>query len=132
MTAVQRVARVFGLLLVVLALVGLFTPGGMGMPADTGVRAFGLIPVNLLHNLLHFIIGLWGIAASRSFGRARSYCFVTGTIYAALALLALLSPTFLEIMPIGGAGRWLHAGVAALLLWAAFSAVNAVSGHADI
>jgi uncharacterized protein DUF4383 len=132
MTTVQRVARLFGLVLMALALAGFVTRLGMAMDPDPGARALLIFPVNFLHNLLHLVLGLWGLASSRSYARARSYCLITGTIYLALGLLGFLGPTLLGLMPIAGHDRWLHAIFAIVLLGAGAGAVNSMSAQADL
>ena len=83
MTTVQRIALVFGVVFIIVALAGFFTPGGTTMNADmeTAPLLFGVFPVNLLHNIVHLLFGLWGLAASRSWGGAVSYAYVYGPAF---------------------------------------------------
>ena len=69
MTTVQRVAQIFGVVFILVGVVAFFS-GSMSM--DTGLM-LGLFPVNVLHNLVHLLFGVWGLAASRSFGAAKTY-----------------------------------------------------------
>ncbi len=118
---VQTVALVFGIVFVLIALLGFFTNGGMSMEADleTAPRVLGLFPVNVLHNLVHLLFGVWGIAASRTFAAAKSYCQISGAIYLVLTVLGLVAPTTFGLIPIGDNDVWLHA-----LLGVALSAVG--------
>ncbi len=71
-------------------------------------RLLGLFPVNLLHNIVHLLFGVWGLAASRSWGGSVAYTRAGGVIYLVLAVLGFFLPEFLGIMPIGGNDIWLH------------------------
>ena len=93
-TLTQKAAMVFG---VVFLLVGLL----------------GLFPVNLLHNLVHLAFGVWGLAASRSYTASRGYHRAGAVIYLVLVVLAFFAPTTFGLIPIGGNDIWLHAVLAA-------------------
>jgi hypothetical protein len=123
-STVQTVALVFGVGFVLIALLGFFMNGGMRMEADmeTAPRVLGLFPVNVLHNLVHLLFGLWGIAASRTFSAARSYCQASGVIYLALMVLGLIAPTTFGLIPIGGNDVGLHAVLGVALAAAGFTA----------
>ena len=110
MTTVQRVAQIFGLMFIVVAVAGFVTSGGsMDADMETAPRIFGLFPVNLLHNLAHLLFGIWGVLAARSWGGARAYCQIAGVAYLGLAVLGFFTPETLGLMPIGGNDIWLHA-----------------------
>ncbi len=78
----------------------------------------GIFPVNILHNLVHLAIGVWGILAYRSFRGARSFALGLGIFYLLLAVMGLipgLNTTF-GLIPIFGNDVWLHAGTAIIAL----------------
>ena len=82
----------------------------------------GLFPVNLLHSLVHIVIGAWGISAWS--GRSSSISFARGLaiLYGALAVLGMfpLLNTAMGMIPIHGNDVWLHgitAVVAAYFGW---------------
>jgi hypothetical protein len=114
-TTTQKVAMVFGVVFLLVGVLGLLVPDGMGMEADNAAapRLLNLFPVNLLHNLVHLAFGAWGILASRRFDAARAYCRIGAVIYAVLVLLAFIDPTTFGLVPIGGNDIWLHALLAA-------------------
>lgn len=119
----QRGAMIFGVVFLLVGILGLFVENGMGMSADpeaTGML-FGLFPVNLLHNVVHLGFGAWGIAASRSFGASRLYGRIGAATYGALVLLAFVSPTLFGLVPIGGNDIWLHAVLALGLAYIGFA-----------
>lgn len=122
----EKGALVFGVVFLLVGIAGLFVPNGMGMDADmeTTGRLFGLFPVNLLHNLVHLGFGVWGIAASRSYGGARSYGRIGAAIYGLLVVLAFIDPEMFGLVPIGGNDIWLHALLAAGLAYIGFVAAK--------
>jgi hypothetical protein len=121
---VQRVALVFGVVFLLVGILGLVTPGGTGMDADmeTAPRLLGLFPVNLLHNLVHLAFGVWGIVASRRWGSAKTYCQAGGVIYLVLTVLGLVAPETFGLIPIGGNDVWLHALLGVALAYFGFTA----------
>src|SRR3954469_6782851 len=83
----QLVALVFGVVFILVAVLGFITPGGMAMAMAMGASGgmlLGLFAVNLIHNVVHLVFGLWGVAASRTFAAAKAYCQATGVIYLVL------------------------------------------------
>ena len=123
MTTVQRVAQIFGVVFILVALAGFYT-GGMNMEADpaTAPAIFGMFPVNLLHNIVHLLFGIWGLAASRSFTGAKQYAQVAGAIYLVLAVVGYFSPTGFGFVPLGGNDVWLHLLLGVVLAGAGFTA----------
>jgi hypothetical protein len=79
---------------------------------------FGMFHVNALHNIVHILFGLWGLAASRSQSGAVGYFKVVAVIYALLAILGLIPQTNagfgegLGHLVLGGYNVWLHAALA--------------------
>ena len=123
MTTVQRVAQIFGILFIIGALAGFYT-GGMNMEADPAMapKALGLFPVNLVHNIVHLLFGIWGLAASRSFAGAKQYGQIGGAIYLVLAVLGFVAPDGFGFVPLGGNDIWLHVALGLGLLAAGFTA----------
>ena len=120
---VKRVAMLFGVVFLVVGAVGLFSAGGMQMgDVKNPAKLLGVFPVNLLHNVVHLLFGLWGIVAARSFGGAVTYCKVGGVIYLLLAVLGLVAPTTFGLIPIGGSDIWLHCLIGIALAGAGFTA----------
>src|SRR5688572_14768832 len=101
MTTVQRVAQIFGVVFILIALAGFYT-GGMSMEADvaTAPSIMGMFPVNLLHNIVHLLFGIWGLAASRSFTGAKQYAQIAGVIYLVLAAVGFMSPDGFGMVPL--------------------------------
>jgi hypothetical protein len=75
----------------------------------------GLFHVNLLHNLVHILFGIWGIFAYASMDASRIYARGVAIIYGLLTILGLIPMfnTVFGLVPIHGHNVWLH-GVIAL------------------
>ena len=118
-TTVQKLATVFGIVFILVAIVGFITPGGMYMqPSDPAMaaKALGMFPVNLLHNIVHLLFGIWGLAAGRSWGGSKSFFVWGGVIYAVLTVLAFVSPSGFGLVPLAGADIGLHCLLAIVML----------------
>ena len=93
-------------------------------PVDPeGHLLFGLFPVNALHNVVHILFGVWGLAASRSLAGAMTYARAVAIIYAVLAVAGFIPTlnTMFGLVPLYQNDIWLHALlalVAAYFGWA--------------
>ena len=87
----------------------------------------GLFHVNVLHNAIHLLFGVWGIIAYGRYDTARMYARVVAIAYGLFAVLGILpSPmnTVFGLVPIHGHDVWLHAVIAlaaAYFGWATLS-----------
>ncbi|HTU12048.1 MAG TPA: DUF4383 domain-containing protein [Allosphingosinicella sp.] len=129
----RRFAFLLGLFFVLAGIAG-FLPlfahpeAGVTLPAN-GVAAaeyghailgtgddmlFGLFPVNVAHNVVHILFGLWGLAASRSRRAALLYARSVAIIYFLLAVAGLLPAlqTGFGLIPLYAKGVWLHGLIA--------------------
>jgi len=115
----RKFALVFGVLFLIVGLAG-FIPGLVGpvhpghpdMAVDAGYgQLLGLFPVNILHNLVHILFGVWGIAASRGLGGARLYARAVAVIYAILTVAGFIPGLniLFGLVPLFGNDIWLHA-----------------------
>lgn len=121
--ATQRVAQVFGVVFLVVGALGLITtPLTM-----TESLLLSLFPVNVLHNLVHVLFGIWGLVAGRRAGDARTYCRVGGIIYLVLVVMAFVTPTTFGLIPIGGNDIWLHALIGVVLTYFGFTERGALA-----
>jgi hypothetical protein len=75
---------------------------------------FGLFPVNAVHNAVHLLFGLWGIAGSRSRRGALVYARSIAIIYFLLAVAGLLPgvQTGFGLIPLYAKDVWLHGLIA--------------------
>jgi len=76
----------------------------------------GLFPVNLVHNIFHFSVGVFGVLSFREYPAARRFCRFLGVTLAILTLMGiipLLNVGF-GVWPLYGHAIWLH-GIEALI-----------------
>ena len=124
----QTVARVFGFVFLLIAALG-FLASGMSMEADPALapRILGLFPVNAIHNAVHLLFGVWGLAASRTVSGAALFAKGAGAIYVVLAILGFIAPSTFGLIPIGGHDIWLHALIGVVLLTVGLQAPKSVT-----
>jgi hypothetical protein len=120
---VQRVAQIFGWGFIIVG-VGGFLATGASMEAhpDLAPKLLGLFPVNVLHNVVHLVLGVFGIVSAKNFTAAKQYCRITGIVYLLLAGLGAVAPDMFGMVPIGGNDIWLHLLFAIPLLIVGFTA----------
>jgi Domain of unknown function (DUF4383) len=112
-------ALIFGIAFLAIGVLGFgVVPGLLEAQVGTGLQVEGMLlgkfHVNALHNIIHILFGLWGLAASRSTGGAVGYFKIVAVIYALLAILGLIAATatgFGYVM-LGGYNVYLHAALA--------------------
>ena len=128
-TTVQKVALVFGIGFLAAAIAGFLATGMSNMDPnpETAPKALGMFPVNVLHNVVHLVFGIWGLVASRSFGGAKSYAQIAGVIYLVLTALGYLSPNGFGLVPLGGADVLLHLVLGLVLAGVGFTAPAAAA-----
>jgi hypothetical protein len=131
MYPVRTFALVLGVIFLLVGVMG-FVPAFVTHPADMhGVTVhanhgylLGLFPVNLVHNLVHILFGIWGIAAYRTgVNGSRLFARSVTVVYALLAVIGLFPnfDTLFGLCPIHGNDTWLHgliACVSAFFGWA--------------
>jgi hypothetical protein len=87
--------------------------------------ALSLFPVNILHNIVHLLFGVWGILAARSFSGARAYGKAVAIIYAVFAVMGLIPAmnlhTTFGLVPLYGHDVWLHVLLAAIGAYIGFA-----------
>lgn len=114
-------SMIFGVVFVLAGLSGFFpSPPPVGAPPLSVEHghglALGLFPINTLHNIVHLLFGVLGIAAGMgALLSARSYFQMVAVVYALLAVLGLIPATHTTfgLVPIWGNDVWLHAALAA-------------------
>ena len=133
-------AMIFGIVFLVVGAGG-FIPGmttmdmsGHAADADVTMKSmFGyelkLFPVNVLHDIVHILFGIWGLLAARTFGGARMYFRGVAVIYAVLTVMGLVPAlyTTFGLIPLYGYDVWLHAVLA--IVAAYFGWLNRDTAH---
>lgn len=115
-TAVQKTALVVGIVFLLVGVLG-FIPG---VTTDyeqlqfashgSGALLLGIFQVSILHNIVHLLFGVLGVALARSFTGARNYLIWGGVVYLVLWLYGLLVPhdSMANFVPVNHADNWLH------------------------
>lgn len=123
---VQMLARFWGVVFVVVGLLG-FDPVvthvddlGLAGP-DSDAELFGLFQVSVLHNVLHLLLGVAGIALARTWEGGRAFLLGAALTYLALFVLGLVTSATSDanFVPTNGADDILHLvfGILLLLGW---------------
>jgi hypothetical protein len=127
---VRNFALVLGVIYLIVGVLG-FIPGPLRDPpanaADLTVATsygylFGLFPVNVLHNLFHIVIGIWGVSAARFPNGPRKFAKSIAIIYGVLTVFGLLPGlnTLFGLLPLNGHDVWLHAVTAIVAAYFGF------------
>jgi hypothetical protein len=93
---------------------GLLHPVPAGAPPLTVATGYGfvmgLLPVNILHNLVHVLFGILGVAAYAGVFAPRVYAQIVAVSYGLLVVLGLVpaTNTLFGLVPIYGNDVWLH------------------------
>jgi hypothetical protein len=120
-STVQTVAFVFGAIYLAAGILG-FLPFLGGSYTQTSSALLGLFSVNLLHNLVHVVIGIAGLAAASSLANSRRFCQVVGVILLLLGVIGIPLPSPLGLLNIGGLDIALHLVTGAVLAYFGFAA----------
>lgn len=134
--SVRAFAMVFGVIYLAVGLLG-FVPALRSLPADAPELTvtsgygylLGLFPINVLHNLVHVAIGIWGIAAYRTLPASRIYARGLAVIYGVLTVFGLIPilNTLFGLTPLFGHDVWLHAVTAIIAAWFGWKAPDPVT-----
>jgi hypothetical protein len=115
-TNMQRAATVVGAVFLLVGVLG-FVPGvttGYGGMEFAGhqsdAKLIGVFEVSILHNIVHLLFGVAGLALARTWGGARSYLLGGGAVYVVLWLYGLVidKGTAANFVPVNSADDWLH------------------------
>jgi hypothetical protein len=116
-TNVQKAATAVGAVFLLVGILG-FIPGitsqydTMGFAGHGSMAMLlGVFQVSILHNIVHLLFGVAGLAAARSAGGSRNYLIVGGVIYLVLWIYGLLagnSDSAANFVPVNTADNWLH------------------------
>ncbi|AXB42486.1 DUF4383 domain-containing protein [Amycolatopsis albispora] len=93
----------------------------------SAAELFGAFQVSVLHNLVHLLFGVLGIAAFAGPWPARTFLMVGGGLYLVLWIygLALDDESPVNFIPVNNADNWLHLGLGAAMVALGLSATAA-------
>ncbi|MBO0681881.1 MAG: DUF4383 domain-containing protein [Candidatus Dormibacteraeota bacterium] len=118
MNLARLYAIAFGAVYTVVGLIG------FAVSSTLATANLVIFPVNVLHNLVHLVVGLAGIAAFAT-GRQVAYCRAMAVVFALVTVAGFLPQPLLGVLPIGGADIPLHAATALLAALAGWAYVGA-------
>jgi hypothetical protein len=125
---VQIVALIYGIIFLVVGIAG-FIPG-ITTHYDTlqfaghhsEAMLLGVFQVSILHNIVHLLYGIAGVALARTGASARQYLLWGGVVYLVLWLYGLFvgddSPA--NFVPLNTADNWLHLGLGVTMVALSF------------
>jgi hypothetical protein len=115
-TSVQKAVLTVGVVFLLVGILG-FIPGvttnfdqlsfaGAGSEA----MLFGVFQVSILHNIVHLLFGVVGVALARTATASRQYLIWGGVVYFVLWLYGLFVPSgsTANFVPMNDADDWLH------------------------
>ncbi|EIE99928.1 DUF4383 domain-containing protein [Saccharomonospora glauca] len=118
--ALQTAAGVVGAVFLLVGILG-FIPGVTTNYGDmqfagheSGAMLFGVFQVSILHNIVHLLFGIAGLAMMRTANAARAFLIGGGAIYLVLWIYGLVvgSESTANFVPLNNADNWLHLGLA--------------------
>lgn len=120
---VRAVTLLFGAVFLLVGVAG-FIPGVTSHYGDLGfagegseAEILGLFQTSVLHNVVHLLFGLVGIAMARSENAARTYLNAGGSTYLVLWIYGLVVHGGKgNFIPINNEDNWLHLGLALAML----------------
>jgi hypothetical protein len=115
-TPIQRTAQIVGAVFLLVGVLG-FIPGitsNFGQMSfashDSGAKLLGIFQVSILHNIVHLLFGVAGLAMARTATSARNFLIGGGVIYLVLWLYGLVidKQSAANFVPLNTADDWLH------------------------
>lgn len=116
MTPIQLASGVVGAVFLLVGILG-FIPGittnysEMTFAShDSGAMLLGIFGVNILHNVVHLLFGVIGLATARSAATAKSFLLIGGAIYLVLWVFGLVVDldSAINFVALNTPDNWLH------------------------
>jgi hypothetical protein len=130
-STIQSVAMLVGVVFLLVGILG-FIPGITTNYDDmtfagneSGAELLGIFQVSILHNIVHLLFGIAGLALARTLDGARTFLIGAGVIYLALFLYGIIvsSTSDANFVPLNTADDILH-----LLLGVGMISIGYVAG----
>jgi hypothetical protein len=111
-TPVQSLAALLGAVFLAVGILG-FIPGITTHYSDLAfagdgstAKLIGVFQVSVLHNIVHVLFGLAGLALARTWEGARTFLIGGGVVYLLLWVLGIVGGG--DWIPVNSADDWLH------------------------
>ena len=127
-STVQSAALLAGILFLAVGILG-FVPGITTHYGDltfaghdSGAKLLGIFQTSILHNIVHLLFGLVGIAMARSWEGARTFLIGGGVVYLVLFVYGLLAhgDSSANFIPVNSADNVLHAALGIVMVTLGF------------
>jgi hypothetical protein len=118
-TTLQKIATAVAAVFLLVGVLG-FVPGvtteydDMAFAGhDSGAQLLGVFGVSVLHNIVHLLFGIVGLALARTWSGARAFLIGGGAVYLVLWLYGVLIDldSDANFVPVDDADNWLHLGL---------------------
>ena len=85
---------------------------------DSGAELLGIFQVSILHNIVHLLFGLAGLAAARTVSSSKTFLLGGGLVYGALWIYGMVIDQLSDanFVPFNDADNWLHFVLAATMI----------------
>ncbi len=117
----QSLAKLVGIVFLLVGVLG-FVPGITTNYGDmsfaghnSGAELLGIFQVSILHNIVHLLFGVAGIALAKTADGARTFLIGGGVIYLVLWLYGIVidKDGGANFVPVNAADNWLHLALGA-------------------
>ncbi len=138
--AVRTAAKAVGAVFLLVGILG-FIPGITSHYGDlsfaghmSGAKLLGLFQVSVLHNIVHLLFGIAGLALSRVSRSAFLFLVVGGVIYLVLWIYGLVVDmnSQANFVPLNTADNWLHLLLGVGMVAVGFLTYRAVGGRSEV
>jgi Domain of unknown function (DUF4383) len=116
----RPVALIFGIIYTLVGVIG-FLPSVGGTHGMAPSALFGTFSINVVHNIVHLVIGIWALSVAGNQEQAVGFLRSFGYILILLAIVGFFWPNPFGVVPIGGPDVWLHLVSGIIFLWAGLS-----------
>jgi hypothetical protein len=115
-STLQRAAQAVGAVFLLVGILG-FIPGittnyeTMGFAGhESEALLLGIFQVSILHNIVHLLFGVAGLAMARTHAQSKAFLLYGGVVYLILWIYGLLigHDTPANFVPVNNADNWLH------------------------
>lgn len=120
----QSAAMAVGAVFLLVGILG-FVPGATSNLSqieffghESEAELLGIFRVNILHNIVHVLFGVVGLAAARTVTSSRSFLLFGGLIYVVLWMYGLVIDldTAANFVSLNTADNWLHLGLGVAMI----------------
>jgi arginine exporter protein ArgO len=131
---VRKITLVIGIVFLLVGIAG-FIPGVTTHYSDlkfaghqSDAKLIGIFEVSVLHNIVHLLFGVVGLAAARTARSAATYLVGGGVVYAVVWIYGLLvgQESTANFIPLNTADNWLHFVLAVAMIVLGVVAMRAV------